>query len=68
MTLLISRTTALGRVDWTGSGGRIAGRDVAMGRLGCRTGVGGGFGTRFALQTHLFAGRGRLPDGVLFRG
>ena len=61
-TLIRSRSTALGRVDRAESGGLIAGRDVAMGR-----GVRGGFGTCSTLQTHLFAGGGRLPDGALFR-
>jgi hypothetical protein len=65
-TLLCSRTTALGGVDRAGSGGLIAGRDVAMGRVGPTRGL-GGFGTRSTLQIHLFAGRRRLPDGALFR-
>jgi hypothetical protein len=40
MTLLSSRTTTLGRVDRAGSGGLIAGMDVAMGRVGRHAGVG----------------------------
>ena len=67
MTLLSSRTTALGRVDRAGSGGLIAGRDVAMGQVGRHAGV-GGFWDPFRPPNPSFRGQRTITHGRSISG